>query len=143
MKFLIPILLVLLVGGWLLIEPLSNEVTVYKMFCTKGRVQGECASEEQTANPTHYKVFVEQQAVVYWIGSGSPSRFPFCAVRDKYNWACQYAGGNEIPKREYTMIDGAYHETAESPQVVGDIFYNVSRWHWWRVWLSEKLRKGS
>jgi hypothetical protein len=139
MKFSIPILLVLLVGGWLLIEPLSNEVTVYKMFCTKGRVQGECHSEEQTANPTTYKVFVEQQTVVYWIGGASPVRFPFCAVRDIRNWSCKYETGNELPAHEYIMNDGEFHETGFTP-MVEDIFYNVSRWHWWRVWFAQKLK---
>lgn len=118
----------------------DSEVTVYNMFCTKGRVNGACASIEETANPTTYKVLVDQQSVVYWIDHGAPVRFPYCAVRNVQNWSCKYETGNEIPEREYTMTDGYFSETEKDGTIGGSIFYQVSGWHWWSIWLAQKLR---
>ncbi len=140
MKLLIVVLFVLIFGFWLVSDRFWNEVTVYNMFCTNGRVQGECKSEEQTANPTTYMISADHQTVVYWTGDNSPKRFTFCAVRDVYNWSCKFEKADETPTREYLMTDGKYHETATPPRVVSDIFYPVSRWHWWRRWLSQKFQ---
>ena len=91
-KWVGTLILLLIVGivGWPVVERLRNQITVYKMFCTNGRVNGVCNSEEQTANPTTYKVFPDLQSVVYWIGDGPPARFTSCAVRDVSNWTCHY-----------------------------------------------------
>ncbi len=45
--------------------PFRNEITVYKLFCTEGLKQGQCKSKEETANPTTYKIFLDQQTIVY------------------------------------------------------------------------------
>ncbi len=140
MKTLIQILFILAVGGYVVHDWMFTEVTIYKMFCTKGRIDGVCKSEEQTANPTTYKVFVQQQMVIYWIGTSSPVRYPFCAVRDARNWSCKYETGNVVPEHEYIMNDGDFWETGFGPSGAPELFYTVSAWDWWRVWLSQKLK---
>jgi hypothetical protein len=69
--------LVVIVGiaGWPVVERMRNEITVYNMFSTNGRVNGVCKSEEQTANPTSFKVYPDQQSVVTWIGDAPVTRF--------------------------------------------------------------------
>ena len=139
-KWVGTLILLLIVGivGWPVVERLRNEITVYKMFCTNGRVNGVCNSEEQTANPTTYKVFPDLQSVVYWIGDGPPARFTSCAVRDVSNWTCHYGKASESPRTEYMMADGNFVENAELPMIASTtLFYPVSRWRWWIVKLSE------
>lgn len=140
MRRMMSLLFAFFLGGYLFNEWLGTEVTLYKMFCTKGRVDGVCKSEEQTANPTTYKVFVEQQVVIYWVGDSSPVRLPFCAVRDARNWSCKYETGSEIPRREYIMSNGNYYEVGEPRLLGSDPFYTVSAWRWWSVWLAQKLK---
>jgi hypothetical protein len=135
--------LILVVGGFFarpLFDRMRNEITVYTMFCPKSRVNGVCASDEQTSIPTSYKAFPDQQSVIYWTGDGAPTRFPSCAVRDVSNWRCQIASPGEAPRIEYLMSDGNFTEVARAPMIAStELFYPVSRWHWWTVKLSEML----
>ena len=136
------LLVVVVIAGWPVVERLRNEITVYHMFCTNGRVNGVCRSREETANPTTYKVFPDLQSVVYWSGDGSPSRFTYCAVRDVSNWTCHYGKAGESGRVEYMMADGNYSEYAEAPMFASTtLFYPVSRWRWWMVKLSELSSK--
>ena len=128
------LLVIVVIAGWPAVERMRNEITVYNMFCTKGRVNGVCNSEEQTDNPTTYKVFPDLQSVVYRTGDGSLSRFTSCVVRDVSNWTCNY--GKEPPHTEYRMTDGNYADYAEPP-MFANLLYPVSRWRWWMVKLSE------
>jgi hypothetical protein len=123
--------------GWPLIGQLRNEITIYPMFCATGRVNGVCRFEEQTANPTTYKVFPDQQSVIYWVGDAAPTRLASCAVRDVSNWRCQSAraGG---PNVEHIMSDGNFTENAEPPLIATTtLFYPAPRWHWWAVAVRE------
>ena len=141
-KWLGTLVLLVIVGivGWPFVERMRNEITVYPMFCTNGRVNGVCQSEEQTANPTTYKVFPDLQSVIYWTGEGPPARFTNCAVRDVSNRSCNFS--KQSPRREYMMADGNYIETAEPPMIAStNLFYPVSRFRWWMVKVSE-LGKG-
>jgi hypothetical protein len=59
---------------WPIFEQMRGEVTVYNMFCKTQRIQGQCkADEEQTANPESFKVYPDQQSVIYWIGDSAPT----------------------------------------------------------------------
>jgi hypothetical protein len=114
----------------------ENEVTVYKVFCAKGYIEGECQSKEETSIPTIYKVFADQQMVIFWSENGTPNRFPHCVVRDSYNWRCKFEGDDEVTIREYQMIGGKYQEVGPK---LSDSFYIVSRWYWWLVWVRQNL----
>jgi len=123
---------------WPVFERMQNEVTVYNMFCTKDRVNGVCTGEEQTANPTGYKVFPDQQSVISWVSKGPVTRFGSCAVRDVDNWRCQYEKAGQEPHLEYIMTDGNFVLYSAPPFSTGP-FYTVSRWRWWMVKLSEMI----
>jgi len=130
------LLVIVGIAGWPVVERMRNEITVYPMFCTNGRVNGVCNSKEETANPTTYKVFPDLQSVVYWVGDGTPARYSNCAVRDVSNWTCHL--GKEPPRSEYMMTNGNYSEYAEAPMFTSTtLFYPVPRWRWWMVKLSE------
>jgi len=122
--------------------PFRSEVTVYNMFCTGERKGGQCDAEEQTANTATYKAFAEQQTVVYWYGDNdAPKRLWHCAVRDARNWSCQWGVRLEqLPELEYQMVNGEFSEYAPGvpDHRTPGVFYRVSKWHWWLVWLSEK-----
>lgn len=103
------------------------------MFCPTGRVNGVCKFDEQTANPTTYKAFTDQQSVIFWTGDAAPTRFKTCAVRDVSNWRCSF--GKDA---EYSMTGGDYVEVTEPPLIASTtLFYPVSRWHWWTVKVKE------
>jgi hypothetical protein len=128
------IVLLVIIGFfcWPLLGRMQNEITVYNMFCTTDRVKGVCKGEEQTANPSSFKVYPDQQSVVTWTGDGPVTRYDHCAVRDVTNWRCQNG------HFEHTMTDGEYTEDAEPPFTpMTKIFYQAPRWHWWTVKLSE------
>lgn len=140
MQWVTYLVLALVAGffGWPLFDRIQNEITVYPMFCPTGRVNGVCGAEEQTANPTTYKVFPDQQSVIYWIGDGAPTRYASCAVRDVSNWRCQFVKAGDTPKIEDFMSDGNFFETAEPPFIAStNLFYPASRWHWWTVKVKE------
>ena len=133
--------LILAVGGffaWPLFERMRGEITVYKMFCTTGRVNGQCKfADEQTSVQESFKVFPDQQSVIYWIGDGAPSKYTSCAVRDVSNWRCSY-GKPGTGYTEYIMADGNYTEVAEAPFIpTTNLFYPVSRWRWWAMNVKE------
>jgi hypothetical protein len=117
---------------WPVFERMQNEITVYSMFCTTARVNGVCKGDEQTANPSSFKVYPDQQSVVTWIGNGPVTRYEHCAVRDVSNWRCQNGSF------EHTMTDGEYTEVAEPPFLpITKLFYQAPRWRWWTAKLSE------
>lgn len=123
---------------WLVSEdlPFKSEITVYQMFCIgEGRKGNKCESKEETANPITYKAIVEQQTVVYWFEKSAPTRLRDCAVRNAKNWSCRRG---DTFQTEYKMIDGTLSETSESP--AQPIFYPAPKWHWWLVWLNERMR---
>jgi len=120
--------------------PFQNEVTVYKMFCTGGLKEGKCNSKEQTANPTTFKVLVDQQTVLYWHGGNdAPKRLVHCAVRNTQNWSCQL--GNRLeddPKYQWEMVDGRYRDVVQKPALSSqELFYQVPKWYWWWVRFSQ------
>jgi hypothetical protein len=122
--------------------PFHSEITVYNLFCTDGLKQGKCDSKEETANLTTYKALVEQQTVIYWQGKKDvPHRLRRCAVRNARNWSCQF--GNELeddPTIKWQMVDGEYSEIVQMPFAMQPMFYPVSKWYWWWIWLCEKTR---
>ena len=127
---------------WLTTDWVSerNEITVHLLFCDGTRTATRCNGREETANPTTYKVFVDQQAVVYWSwGSSDITRFTFCAVRDRRNWSCQFEPPGNIPSTEFKMIGGDYFEKTDPPNPI-DIFYPVSRWRWWWIRALDQFR---
>ena len=124
-----------------------EDVTVHVMWCAGDRFGGQCSKGEETANPTTYRAFVNQQTVIKWTwNSGRVSRFTFCAVRDGQNWSCKFERAEEAPKVEYTMSDGVFSTTdfrtvGDKPlgSTPSDPFYAVPRWYWWYVWTLEQL----
>ena len=128
----VALLVIVGIAGWPLVERMRNEVTVYNMFCTKDRVNGVCNGDEQTANPTSFKVYPDQQSVVTWFGDGPVTRYEQCAVRDVINWHCSNGPFG------HTMTNGDYIDSAEPPFIsVSKLFYQAPRWRWWMVKLSE------
>jgi hypothetical protein len=119
---------------WPIFEQMRGEVTVYNMFCKTQRIQGQCkADEEQTANPQSFKVYPDQQSVIYWIGDSAPTKYSNCAVRDTINWRCTQGRSGEA-RMEYSMVDATYGETLDFPFIPSTAtFYQVPRWRWW--WL--------
>jgi hypothetical protein len=128
---------------WLFSEalPFRTETTVYRLFCTGALTQGKCNAKEETANPSTYKAFVDQQTIVYWFeNSPGPKRLQHCAIRNAKNWSCQL--GNQLednPRYEWQMIDGQLRENGPTA-LSRDLFYQVPKWRWWLVWLEEKMR---
>jgi hypothetical protein len=87
-------------------EQMRGEVTVYNMFCKTQRIQGQCkADEEQTANPQSFKVYPDQQSVIYWIGDSAPTKYSNCAVPDTINWRCTQGRSGEADG----VFDGRCH----------------------------------
>lgn len=125
---------------WPIFEQMRGEVTVYKMFCKTERVQGNCkADEEQTAIPQSFKVYPNQQSVVYWIGDGAPTKYGNCAVRDTINWRCTMTRPGQV-RMEYAMVDGTYIETLDLPFISSTVtFYQVPRWRWWWLKMAETV----
>jgi hypothetical protein len=119
---------------WPSFDQMRGEVTVYSMFCKTQRVQDKCkADDEQTANPQSFKVYPDQQTVIYWIGDSAPTKYGNCAVRDTINWRCTRGRPGEA-RMEYSMVDGSYSETLDFPFIPSTAtFYQVPRWRWW--WL--------
>lgn len=117
---------------WPIFETMRGEITVYNMFCTKERVNGVCKGQEQTANPTSFKVYPDQQSVVSWVGDGPVIRYERCAVRDVSDWSCDNGHFRHI------MANGEYTDNADPPfTAVATIFYAVPRCRWWWVRLRE------
>ncbi|MCS3731215.1 hypothetical protein [Bradyrhizobium betae] len=125
---------------WPTFDRMHGEVTVYNMFCKVNRVAGECKrDQEQTSIPPTFKVFPEQQLVIYWIGDNSPTRYSNCAVRDTINWRCRIGAVNEA-KTEYAMVDGQYIETVDPPFLPStNLFYQVPLWRWWYLRIIESI----
>lgn len=120
--------------AWPVLDSMRGEVTVYSMFCTKERVNGICNGEEQTAIPTSFKVYPDQQSVVSWVGDGPVIRYGRCAVRDVSNWSCDNG------HFKHSTINGEYTETAEWPFLpVTTTFYPAPRYRWWWVKLIEMV----
>ena len=119
--------------------PFRDEFTVYLGFCPKERVGGVCPVAEEAANPTTYKVLVDQQAVVYWVGDGAPSKLEHCAVRDSRNWSCQIGDGKEADIRRQ-LADGEYGEVVFNSTLARPpaIFYQVPKWKWWMLHVGMK-----
>lgn len=86
-----------------------------------------------------FKVFPDQQSVIYWIGDNAPSRYTSCAVRDTLNWRCRLGEPSAAPL-EYMMVDGSYAELTEAPLIPStSLFYQMPRWRWWWVRLMEMI----
>jgi hypothetical protein len=137
-------------GIWLFGRPSQGEdVTIHYAFCPAGRVSGACSTGGETANPTTYRAYIDQQTVIKWTwNSGTITRFTFCAVRDGRNWTCKFEKAEDAPTVEYTMSDGELSTTdfrsAKDRPLGGatpEPFYEVPRWYWWFVWTSEHLRR--
>jgi len=120
---------------WPTFNRMSGEVTVYRMFCKTNRVKDECPlKEEQTSITETYKVFPDQQSVIYWINDSAPLKFTNCAVRDALNWRCTTAEKRGDAPTEYSMVNGDFSETVDGVPVPGDLlFYQTPRWRWWLV----------
>lgn len=141
---LFSLLMVVVVSLWAFSDnlPFRDEVTVYHLFCTEGLKQGQCKSKEETAAPTTYKIYLDQQTVVYWTGdNAAPNRLRHCAIRNNRNWSCQLGSEFEVtPKYLWQMVDGEFQEIGNSPTALDNNFYQTSKWRWWWVWLTEKTR---
>lgn len=129
------IVLIVLVAGvpWVFSEslPFGSEVTIYQVFCKDIVRQGVCASKEEIARSVTYKVFPEQQTVVYWYGTNDPpKRYRNCAIRDKFNWSCQLGvTPKDEPDATMDMVDGERRE--QWMHSLPSLFYAVPKWRWW------------
>jgi hypothetical protein len=119
--------------------PFQSEVTLYQAFCSGGLKGGQCKTGEETANPTIFKVLVDQQIVLYWYAGNNapnpPKRLTHCAVRNNQNWSCRLA--EDDPTYLWEMVDGQIREVASDIQVTNQTFYQTSKWNWWMIRITE------
>lgn len=87
----------------------GEEVVVYPVLCMESIRNGQCESGWIFLNPTTYRVSVNQQRVIYW-STLAPKTLANCAVRNAWNWACEYPDKSE----RLWMVDGAFGETSNS-----------------------------
>lgn len=138
MKIILSALLVCVLGAaWLFMErlPFSNEITAYPIICLGQIADGGCKGEVGAGERTTYKIFVEQQSVVFWMESDREvRRYPYCAVRDVDNWTCQYDEPNVELQAKDVAIDGRVRFVGGRFSVDNG-FGNVPKWKWWRAKL--------
>lgn len=104
--------------------PFQDEVTVYKMYCSKPRKDGICKGKEETIGRTTFKVFPDQQVVIHWREEiRILQRYSDCVVRDSKNWSCEEKG----------MFNGKFLRYG----FLEDDTYAVPKWRWWWVKLHE------
>lgn len=116
-----------------------DEVTIYQLWCSKDRVNGECRAEEEAANPVTYKALVDHQTVMYWYDGGEPTKLENCVVRDYENWSCEIHENGSFYKTY--MIDGYIHE--DYTNKTKDHFYQGPRWKWTLLNLKMKFNKSA
>jgi hypothetical protein len=115
----------------------DGEISSYPLRCSDGQITNtKCSGSWLALNQTTYKVFVEQQQVIYWMpGFDSQlGRLSNCVVRDRENWKCKYSDGSA----ELIMVDGTFRETFQQKNIYSEILY-VSWWHWWRVTIGQYI----
>ncbi len=121
----------LVVGFWFDSFSPNQEVFVYPVVCEGQESIWQCHKSIHTLGRTGYKVYPEQQRVVYWDEEKNDGPLPLvaCVVRDKDNWTCQYPDGSGTLK----MIDGDFAISAES-----QITY-IDSWRYWFIRLARKI----
>jgi len=120
--------------------PFRTEISVYWLNCDGQKVNGVCRGTEHTADLTTYKVLVKQQDVLYWSGTGPLHHYKNCVVRDLKNWTCQWEGPDKVSMATIRMEDGNLSQPLNSPLIPpSQPFYQVPKWKWWKVWLTEKF----
>lgn len=130
------------VAGYFLddIFPL-DETTVYLGWCPADRVNGVCPRGEQAGFPTHYKVLVDQQIVMYWVEKNPPTKYEGCVVRNVRNWACteRFADKSSMTS---SMSAGIAETTSYPPSVFGTSpYYQVPKWRWMILnWNTKTVR---
>lgn len=93
---LLAIIAIIIFGLWVFqIWPfnVSDNVTVYQTVCAQKR--GACIKPLRPRQRVFYKVFPEEQIVVWWPDTGVskfPKKYTGCTVIDAQNWICQSAG---------------------------------------------------
>ena len=125
-------------GVWLFSDnlPFISEVTVYQTYCTGRSVNGVCDQKVQPMNPITYKVFVEQQTVIYWIdGDKEIKRYPYCAVRDAKNWTCQWSAPSVATQQRDVMRNGVLSIVDSNFSLTTENITDVPKWRWWLVKL--------
>ncbi|WP_322029444.1 hypothetical protein [Paraburkholderia sp. J76] len=119
----------------------ENDVTVYMVSCDAKKVNGVCTGREKADTPFTYKVSVDQRSVLFWRvdNPGLHHRLPFCAIHDTKTWLCQL-NGEVVPRTKIGMAAGNYMEIATcTTDASMPVFYQVSLWHWWLVWLRTRF----
>jgi len=119
----------------------DNDVTVYMLSCDGAQMDGTCEGAETTDVPFTYRVSVDQHSVRYWRISDPDviRRLTFCAIHDSTSWLCQ-SNGDDAPKTRFGMAAGHYLEVGTCMTAApGPVFYQVSMWRWWFVWVRERL----
>jgi len=107
----------------------GKEVTVYPVACDDVRSRTVC----QVIGRTTYKVFTEQQRVVYWSEEASwlapsvPTSLLDCVVRNKMNWVCRYPDGSGT----VSMVGGKLEEP--EPRLPGLRY--IGKWRYWKLRL--------
>ena len=99
-------------------------------------MNGQCHGQRKPAIRSTYRVFVEQQLVIYWSPDQqmTPFRLQQCVVRDLNNWTCKYPDGTDT----LSMIDGWFsiqYPPGETNPIANWTY--VHGWQWWKL----RLRK--
>src|SRR6202012_2455464 len=119
----------------------ESDVTVYMLSCDGAQMDGTCEGTETTDVPFTYQVSVDQHSVRYWRLSDPDviRGLTFCAIHDSKSWLCQW-NGDDAPKSRFGMEAGRYVEIGTCMTTApGPVFYQVSMWRWWLVWVEQKF----
>ncbi len=110
----------------------SQEVFVYPVICEGKGNSWQCSKSIHSLGRTGYKVYPDQQRVVYWNEEDNDGPLPLsdCVVRNKENWSCKYADGSGTVK----MIDGDF----ETSPPESNITY-IGRCRYWLIRLVGKM----
>jgi hypothetical protein len=126
----------------------NGDITKYPVSCTETIENNLCTGTWYTLNPTTYRVFADQQLVVYWTPGirDTPEKLSNCVVRDIRNWVCKYNDGSA----ELQMNDGVFSESTNRNMYTKEGFdfhvefeartRYVSMWRWWQINLGYRTK---
>ena len=107
-----------------------NEITIYPLLCVEDRlhITEGCNGKWVNGNRVVYKIFPENQEVVYYYPGISPEplKVKNCVIADKNNWRCTYSD----KYGSFGCRDGKYYTDPPDPK-----FVYISKWRWWYLRL--------
>jgi len=117
--------IIYLIGDW---GFLTSEITSYSAMCAITVTNNRCAKHSFTMGPTTYKVFPNEQTVVYRVKGLPVERLTKCAVADRKNWTCRY----NDESAEFGFKNGKYFMTSlgTASIIKDDEVYHLSRFQY-------------